>query len=57
MCSIWQSWGDHSDVAQAAVGYFLLMLAIFVNWQFGEELSQQVSIIWFLQTDYSDGLP
>jgi hypothetical protein len=57
MCFIWQSWGDHNDVAQAAVMYVLLLLAIFVFCQFGERLSQQVLIIWFLQTDYSDYLP
>ena len=54
MCFIWQSWGDHTDIAQAALGYILFLLAIFVYCQFGEELSQQVIIIWLLQTDYND---
>jgi len=47
---IWQSWGDHSDVAQAALVYVLLLLTIFVYCQFGEELSRQVTIIWLLQS-------
>jgi len=56
MCFIWQSWGDYIDVAQAAVVYVFMMLAIFVYSWFGERLSQQVRIIWLLQTDYSNCL-
>jgi len=54
MCFIRQSWGDHTDVAQAALLYVFLMLAIFVYSWYGEGLSHQVKIISFLQTDYSD---
>jgi hypothetical protein len=54
MCFIWQSWGDHTHVAQAALLYVFLMLAIYVYSWYGEELSHQVKIIWFLLTDYSD---
>jgi len=57
MCFIWQSWGDLVDVTQAAAVYVVMILAIFVYCQFGERLSQQVRIIWLLQTDYSDCLP
>ena len=57
MCFIWQSWGDHTDVAQAAFVYFLLMLAVFVYCQFGDGLTRQVIIIWFFQTDYNDCIP
>jgi len=53
MCFIWQSWGDHSDVAQAALVYVMVMLTIFVYCQFGAELSRQVIIIWLLQTEYT----
>jgi len=51
MSFIWQSWGDHTDIAQAALLYVLFLLAVFVFCWFGEELSQQVKIIWFLQID------
>jgi hypothetical protein len=57
MCFILQSWGDYVDVAQAAFVYVFVMFAIFVYSWFGDGLSQQVSIIWLLQTDYSDCLP
>ena len=57
MCFIWQSWGDFIDVAQAVFVYVFIMSAIFVYSWFGDGLSQQVRIIWFLQTDYSDCLP
>jgi len=57
LCFIWQSWGDHVDVAQAAAVYVAMVFAIFVYSWFGERLSQQVRIIWLLQTDYSDCLP
>jgi hypothetical protein len=56
MCFIWQSWGDPTDVAQAAIMYVSLMLAIFIYSWYGEALSHQVRIIWLLQTDYSDCL-
>jgi hypothetical protein len=51
---IWQSWGDHTDIALAAVVYFILIFVIFIHCQFGEELSQQVSIVWVIQRDYID---
>jgi hypothetical protein len=54
MCFIGQSWGDHTDVAQAVVAYALLMLAVFVYSWFGEELTQQVRIICIFQTDNSE---
>jgi len=57
MCFIWQSWGDNTDIAQAALGYTVFLFATFVYCQFGEELSQQVIIIWLLQTDFSDCIP
>ena len=57
MCFIWQSWGDHIDVAQAAPVYVMFLLAIFVYCQFGERLSEQVIIIWLLQTYFSEGHP
>ena len=57
ICFIWQSWGDHTDVVQAAFVYLLGMLIIFVYCHFGEKLSSQVIIIWLLYTDYSDSLP
>jgi hypothetical protein len=53
MCFIWQSWGDHVDVAQAALVYVLFLLAVFVYCQFGERLSEQVRLIWLLQTDFT----
>jgi hypothetical protein len=53
MCFIGQSWGDHTDVAQAAVAYALLVLAVFVYSWFGEELTQQVRIICIFRTDNS----
>jgi len=56
MCFIWQSWEDHIEVAQAAIGYVMILLAIFVYCHFGERLSQQVIIIWHLQTYFSEGL-
>jgi len=56
MCFIWQSWGDHIDVAQAALVYVMFLLAILVYCQFGERLSQQVIIIWLLHTYFSEGL-
>jgi len=57
MCFIWQSWGDHIDVAQAALVYVMFLLAILVYCQFGERLSQQVIITWLLQTYFSEALP
>jgi len=57
MCFTWQSWGDHTDVAQAAVVYSLLLFTIFVYCLFGQELSDQVIIIWLLRTDYRNCLP
>jgi hypothetical protein len=51
MSFIWQSWGDHTDIVQAALGYVLFLLAVFVFCRFGEKLSEQVKIIWFLQID------
>ena len=57
MCFIWQSWGDHIDVAQAALVYVIFLSAIFVYCHFGEELSQQVIIIWLLQTYFIEGFP
>ena len=56
MCFISQSWGDHIDLAQAALGYVMFLLAIFVYCQFGEEMSQQVIIIWLHHTYFSEGL-
>jgi len=57
MCFIWQSWGDHADVALAALVYVMFLLAIFVYCQFGEEMSEQVIIIWLLQTYFIEALP
>jgi len=57
MCFIWQSWGDYTDVAQAALVYVMFLLAIFVYCQFGERLSEQVIIIWLPQTYFSEGIP
>jgi len=45
------------DVAQAALVYVMFLLAILVYCQFGERLSQQVIIIWLLQTYFSEALP
>jgi len=41
----WQSWGDHIDIAQAALMYVILLLAIYVYCQFAEQMSHQVIII------------
>jgi len=57
MCFIWQSWGDHTDIAQAALVYVMFLLAIFVYCQFGEEMSEQVILIWLLQTYFREALP
>jgi hypothetical protein len=52
-----QSWGDHSDLVNAANLYVLLLLAVYVYCGFGEKLSHQVLFIWFLQTGCSERLP
>jgi len=57
MCFIWQSWGDHTDIAQAALVYVMFLLAIFLYCQFGEEMSEQVILIWLLQTYFREALP
>ena len=37
--------------------YVMFLLAIFVYCQFGEEVSEQVIIIWLLQTYFSEDIP
>ena len=56
MFFIWQSWGDHIDIAQTALMYVMYLLAIFVYSKFGEDLTHQVIIIWLLHTYFCEGL-